>query len=333
MAGPAGLSHPPAAEDTPFPGTAELQAVAAQWIGWLRDERRASRHTVDAYGRDLLGFLGFVAQHRATRPGLATLAELGLADFRAYLAYRQTAGIARSSAARHLSALRTFYRWLDQRGILHNPAVSALRTPRVPKTLPRALTETEAAESLDAIADLAIAPWMGKRDLALLMLLYGCGLRLGEALGLTLRRFPAADPITGAPPPTLRVLGKGNKERDVPLLPAVWQAVAEYLAACPFALEADGPIFVGARGGPLNPGVVQRQVRRLRAALNLPDSATPHALRHSFATHLLRSGGDLRSIQELLGHASLSTTQRYTDVDTARLLDIHRAAHPRGRGS
>ncbi|MBI3516084.1 MAG: tyrosine recombinase XerC [Proteobacteria bacterium] len=306
-----------------FAGDAAVAAACTGWLDWLAHEKRASPHSVDGYGRDVAAFLDFLQGHLGQAPGLADLAQLTPADFRAYLAHRFDAGLARSSAARGLSALRGFFRFLERRGLAANAALGVVRTPRLPKSVPKALSEDEAAQSLETIEGLALHPWMGKRDLALLTLLYGCGLRLGEALGLTRAQVPRGD--------ALMVTGKGNKQRVVPVLPIVREALDDYLAACPFQLAPDAPLFVGARGGALNPGVVQRQVRRLRAALGLPDTATPHALRHSFATHLLGSGGDLRSIQELLGHASLSTTQRYTTVDSTRLLEIHRAAHPRGR--
>ncbi len=313
----------PAVATIGFAGDAAVVAAATAWLDWLTHEKRASRHSVDGYGRDLASFLTFLQEHVGDAPGIDTLAALTPSDFRAYLAHRADLGLARSSTARALSALRGFFRFLDRRGLCANAAIATVRTPRLPKSVPKALSEDEAAQSLETIETLALHPWMGKRDLALLTLLYGCGLRLGEALGMTRGEAPRGDSIT--------VTGKGNKQRLVPVLPVVREAITDYLAHCPWQLAADAPLFVGARGGALNPGVVQRQVRRLRGALGLPETATPHALRHSFATHLLGSGGDLRSIQELLGHASLSTTQRYTAVDGAQLMKVHRAAHPRAR--
>jgi integrase/recombinase XerC len=306
-----------------FAGDAELGDAARRWLAALARERRASRHTVDAYGRDLARFLAFLAEHRGGLPGLAEISALAPADFRAYLAMRAQAGLAASSTARALSGLRSFVRFLAREQLGENVSLALVRRPRTPKPVPKALTVEEAAESLELAEEIAIKPWMGARDLALMTLLYGCGLRLGEALSLTRAQAPKSDALV--------VTGKGNKQRIVPVLPAVIEAVEKYLAACPFQLAASDPLFVGARGGPLNPGVVQRQMRRLRAILGLADSATPHALRHSFATHLLGAGGDLRSIQELLGHASLSTTQRYTAVDQTHLAAVHRAAHPRAR--
>ncbi len=220
-----------------------------------------------------------------------------------------------------MSTLRNFFRFLDRGGLVHNPAVKAVKTPRLPKPVPKALDETDAKAAITTVAELQDEPWLAARDTALLILLYGCGLRIGEALSLTCADMPKSD--------VLRVIGKGRKERIVPVLPIVRDAVRAYRDICPFAPEDNAPLFVGKRGKALNPGVVQRQMRRLRALLGLAETATPHALRHSFATHLLAQGGDLRTIQELLGHASLSTTQRYTVVDEAHLTRVYRASHPR----
>ncbi len=240
------------------------------------------------------------------------------------MARRANDGLARRSTARAVSVVRGFFRFLDRRGLVHNPLGQSLRTPKVPRSVPRPLSVGEARDSVAAIGTFSDEAWIAKRDTALLALLYGCGLRIGEALGLS--RGDAA-----GRPETLVVTGKGRKQRLVPVLPMVADAVDDYLAACPFAGGPDAALFLGARGGPLNPAVAQRQMRRVRAFLDLPETATPHALRHSFATHLLGRGGDLRTIQELLGHASLSTTQRYTEVDGDRLLAVYRGAHPRAR--
>jgi integrase/recombinase XerC len=318
-----GLSHA---------GAPALEAAVASWQRWLRHERRASRHTELAYLGDLAGFLAFLAEHRGEPPTLAMLRELGAADFRAYLARRAALGLARTSNARALSSLRGFMRHLERRGLGGNEALSGVRGPRLPRRLPRPLKPEDARAVIDgaAAAGAPNAPgWVAARDTALLLLLYGCGLRLGEALAL---RQAAVAPLADATGiATLIVHGKGNKERAVPVLPVVSAALAAYLAACPHALAPDAPIFVGIRGGPLNPRQVQGLMARLRGALGLPDSATPHALRHSFATHLLAGGGDLRSIQELLGHASLSTTQRYTGVVDEGLRAQYQRAHPRAR--
>jgi integrase/recombinase XerC len=282
-----------------------------------------SAHTLRAYVGDVRAFLGFIAGHRGGPASLSTLAGLTLADFRAWLAARSGEGAAAATRARGLSAVRSFFRHLDRSGTLHNPALAALGGPKLPRSLPKALTEADAAGTIEAAAGLPEEAWIGRRDRALLLLLYGAGLRLGEALGLTGRDLPREGRMV--------VRGKGRKERLVPVLPIVAEAIADYLAACPFPAGPDRPLFLGVRGGPLNPGVAERQVRRLRHLLGLPASATPHALRHSFATHLLAEGADLRSIQELLGHASLSTTQRYTALDDRRLLGIYESAHPRAR--
>ena len=309
---------------TRFAAAPDLASAISDWQSWLQSERRASPHTLSNYGRDLTGFLDFLREHLGALPDLAALESLKPADFRAFLAARSNAGIGRSSLARGLSTLRGFFRFLDRRGLAANAALAAVRTPKLPKTVPKPLTVEDAGLALDRIAALAEDPWIGKRDLAILTLLYGCGLRLSEALNLTRAKAPLE-------PGMLAVTGKGRKTRTVPVLPAVSAAIADYLALCPYPLGPKAPLFVGARGGPLNPRLVQRQMQRLRGLLDLPETATPHALRHSFATHLLAGGGDLRTIQELLGHASLSTTQRYTAVDAERLLGIYDRAHPRAK--
>ena len=304
-----------------FSAADDLRAAIGLWTAWLAGERRASAHTVAAYGRDLAFFLDFLTEHLGEIPSLASIHALRPADFRAFLAYRAGEGAERVSLARGLSVLRGFLRFLQRRGLAETTALAALRSPKLPRGVPKPLTIVDAAGALDAAADGAAKHWEGTRDTAILTLLYGCGLRLSEALGLTRGEAPLGE--------MLAVTGKGGKQRLLPVLPAVRQAVADYLAACPYTLAKEGPLFVGARGGPLNPRIVQRQMAWLRGFLGLAETATPHALRHSFATHLLGAGGDLRAIQELLGHASLSTTQRYTSVETERLLAIYDAAHPR----
>lgn len=308
-----------------------VEAAVGAWWDWLRHERRASEHTISAYGHDLDGFFGFLARHLGYPPGRKDLAGLGSADFRAYLADRAERGLNRTSTARAVSTLRGFFRFVEKRGLFANTAIHALRTPKVPRAVPRALSESDACQALEVAAELAPEPWVGRRDQALLALLYGCGLRIGEALALNREQMAMGAAQVGSRSGTLRVLGKGGKERIVPVLPAVAEMVHAYVGACPHELGADGPLFVGQRGKRLSAAVAQRQMRRVRAALGLPESATPHALRHSFATHLLAGGGDLRTIQELLGHASLSTTQRYADVDKNRLQTVYEMAHPRAR--
>ncbi len=308
-----------------FAAAADLSRAIAAWDEWLASERRVSPHTRAAYGRDLVQFLAFLVRHRGGLPGLAALAGLKPADFRAALADRAASGGKPSSAARFMSVVRGFFRFLDRRGFAHNAALAAVRTPKRTLPVPKALSPEDAEAVLAGAHDIARETWHGARDAAVMTLLWGCGLRLGEALGLARREAPLT-------PGTLAVTGKGGKTRLVPVLPAVAEAVAAYVASCPYRLAPDGPLFVGARGGPLHPRLVQGQMIKLRALIGLPDSASPHALRHSFATHLLAGGGDLRAIQELLGHASLSTTQRYTAVDAARLAAVYDRAHPRAKG-
>jgi integrase/recombinase XerC len=313
-----------AATPIAFFAAADLIAAVDAWRLWLAAERRASVHTLDGYGRDLAAFLAFLVDHLGAEPDLAALGRLTPSDLRAYLARRMTDGLSRASLARAISTLRGFFRFLDRRDLVHVPALATVKAPRPPRGVPKPLAVDEAAETLAAAAALHPDPWVAARDVALFTLLYGAGLRLGEALALDRRAAPFG--------PTLMITGKGRKQRVVPILPVVAEAVDTYLKLCPYGGGPAEPLFVGARGARLNPGVVQRQMRTLRAQLGLADSATPHALRHSFATHLLAGGGDLRTIQELLGHASLSTTQRYTAVDSARLASIYRDAHPRARG-
>jgi integrase/recombinase XerC len=320
----------PAAAADRVIAAADLAADIDHWQRWLRHERRASPHTLAAYRRDLASFLTFLAGHLGKPACLADLGGLARADFRAWLAARSAAGLQPSSTARALSVVRNFFRFLAKHGGGGNAALGTVRTPRLPRAVPKALTAGEAAEVVEAADDLDDEPWIAKRDTAILALLYGCGLRLGEALALNRRDAPQAH---GDEIPTLVVMGKGRKQRAVPVLPAVAAAVADYLVACPYEGDGDTPLFRGARGARLNPRLVQLRLQRLRARLGLPHSATPHALRHSFATHLLAGGGDLRAIQELLGHASLSTTQRYTEVDASALLAVYDKAHPRARGA
>lgn len=306
-----------------FVAAADVLNALDTWRRWLTTEKRASAHTVRAYQGDIAQFLGFVSDHLGQPPGLNDLGDLGLTDFRAYLARRAKTGAGAASRARGLSGVRNFFRHLDRAGILHNPAITGLSGPKLPRTVPKPLTAEDASAVLETAAELSDADWIGKRDKALFTLLYGCGLRIAEALSLSVGDLPSDGAMT--------VTGKGRKQRLVPVLPAVSDALGDYVAACPYAMQPDDPLFLGARGDRLNPAVANRQMRRLRHLLGLPETATPHALRHSFATHLLAGGADLRAIQELLGHSSLSTTQRYTDVDVEQLLAVHRDTHPRAR--
>jgi integrase/recombinase XerC len=301
----------------------DLAAVRSEWLASLARERRLSALTVEAYERDTRQFLQFLTGHCGGPPGLADVAALRPADLRSFLAHRRNGGTGARSLGRGLAGIRSLLRFLEKRGLGNAAGAAALRAPRQPKSLPKPLTAADARRVVSAGEQLAEEPWIAARNAAVLTLLYGCGLRISEALGLKGSDLASAVDIV------LRVTGKGGKTRLVPVLPAAYEAVAEYRRLCPFHLPAGEPLFRGARGGPLAPAIIQREMQRLRGALGLPDTATPPALRHSFATHLLGRGGDLRAIQELLGHSSLSTTQIYTGVDTARLLEAYDAAHPR----
>lgn len=289
----------------------EIKQLIAQWQSWLLNERRYSPHTLDAYSRDLSGFFDFAAEHLGKVPETADLAKLEVRDFRAYLSQRTARHIDKSSLARELSTLKNFFKWLARYDILRNPALSVIRTPRRAKVLPKALEVNDTFNVIDEAQNLASNSWQGLRDTAIFTLLYGCGLRISEALSLNVGDIGNND--------FLRIKGKGNKERIVPLLPVVVENINKYLAECPYQPKQGEPLFLGARGDRLVPRIIQRQMQKIRAYLGLPDNLTPHALRHSFATHLLAEGTDLRSIQELLGHASLTTTQRYTDVQIETL--------------
>jgi integrase/recombinase XerC len=309
-------------------GTSGSKTVTAEienWLTHLGAERRYSPKTLEAYRRDVEQFLDFLTEHLGGRPSLKDLTALTPADVRAFLAKRRAEGIGSRSLMRTLAGLRGFGRYLERNGKGRVAALSAVRAPKLGKTLPRPLPVTAARRIADSElhADENAAPWIHARDAAVLALLYGSGLRISEALGLT-----RADVGSGARD-AITVTGKGRKQRMVPVLPQVQSLIAEYVALCPYDLPGDGPLFVGAKGGPLSPRIVQLAMARLRGALGLAETATPHALRHSFATHLLARGGDLRAIQELLGHASLATTQIYTEVDAERLIEAYRNAHPR----
>ena len=301
----------------------DVTAEIARWLNYLGAERRMSPKTLEAYQRDVSQFLDFLAGHLGGPPSLKALAKLSPADVRAFMAARRSEGLSSRSLMRVLAGARSFARFLERNGKGKVGALSAVRAPKVPKTLPKPLAIAAAKRISDTElrAGEEREPWIIARDAAVLGLLYGSGLRISEALSLKRKDVGTSDTIT--------VTGKGNKTRMVPVLPQVAKLIADYVALCPIDLPADGMLFVGARGGPLNPRIVQLAMARLRGALGLPDTATPHALRHSFATHLLARGGDLRAIQELLGHASLSTTQIYTAVDSERLLEVYASAHPR----
>ena len=312
--------------DHGLPFSAEVSAEFLRWLAFLGDQKRMSPKTVEAYRRDVTQFLLFMSEHLGDQPSLAALSEL---EPRRTCApsWRRAAprASARRSLMRQLAGARSFARYLERNGKGKVGALNAVRAPKIAKTLPKPLAVPQAKRisDTDLRAGEEREPWIFARDAAVLALLYGSGLRIAEALSLKPRDIPA----TGGD--TLTVIGKGNKARMVPVLPSVLTLIADYIARCPYDLPDDGPLFLGAKGGPLSPRIIQLTMERLRGALSLPDTATPHALRHSFATHLLSRGGDLRAIQELLGHASLSTTQIYTAVDTERLLDAYNAAHPR----
>ncbi len=304
----------------------QLSLQMTRWLAHLRTERRLSPKTLEAYARDLRQFLLFLSNHWGARVALTHFAKLEATDIRAFMAARRADDVAGRSLARALAGLRSFGKFLEREGVGKLGALSAIRAPKIGKSLPKPIQMASAKRLVDADerAGENREPWIWARDAAVMALLYGSGLRISEALGLKRRDVPL--PGKGD---VLVVTGKGNKTRMVPVLQSVLAQVQDYIAQCPHPLPADGPVFVGARGGPLSPRIIQLTMERLRGALGLPDSATPHALRHSFATHLLTRGGDLRAIQELLGHASLSTTQIYTGIDTERLFEVYRTAHPR----
>jgi integrase/recombinase XerC len=301
----------------------DVPAEISRWLRFLGDEKRMSPKTLEAYGRDVGQFLAFLAEHLGGAPTLKQLAKLTPSDVRAFMAARRAQGAGNRSLMRGLAGTRSFARFLERNGKGKVGALAAIRTPKLPRSLPKPLAIADAKRMADTElrAGETREPWILARDAAVLGLLYGSGLRIAEALSLKRKEMPTGDQLT--------VTGKRNKTRMVPVLPQVAKLIADYVALCPLEIPPDGPLFVGARGGPLSPRIVQLAMARLRGALGLPDSATPHALRHSFATHLLARGGDLRAIQELLGHASLSTTQIYTQVDSERLLEVYANAHPR----
>ncbi len=292
------------------------------FLAHIRDERRMAAKTVEAYGSDLAGFFAFLTLHAGAPVTAKSLSLLGARDIRAFLAARRREGLSDASIARALSSIKALYRWLDRAHGLQNAEIAYLQGPKRPARLPRPVSVEAARDMIDGAGLAPDKPaWIGARDAAVLSLLYGSGLRISEALGLTGADLPLGDRV--------RIHGKGGKVRVLPVLPAVRRAVAGYVRCCPYALGRHDPVFRGEKGGPLSPRIVQGLVQSLRGQLGLPQTATPHALRHAFATHLLANGADLRAIQTLLGHASLSTTQVYAGVDAAHLKRVHAAAHPR----
>ncbi|MGB7319605.1 MAG: tyrosine recombinase XerC [Planktotalea sp.] len=291
------------------------------WLETQKSLKGASENTIKAYNADTVDFIAFMAEYTGETQGLAALSRITTRDMRAWMAATRSTDVGARSLARKLSSVKSFYRWLAEREGFEPTAVLTIRAPKFQKKLPRPLAIDAAKAMIDTVELQTPHAWVAARDSAVLTLLYGCGLRISEALGLTGADVPLPD--------SLRIVGKGGKERVVPVLPAARDAVASYLKLCPHPLEPTSPLFRGIRGGALNPRAVQEVMSKARMQLGLPATATPHAMRHSFATHLLSAGGDLRSIQELLGHASLSTTQAYTAVDTARLMEVYDRAHPK----
>ena len=299
---------------------ADLQNALNRWQEWLRVEKNVSRHTLRAYCSDISHFVSFLATHFARPPSLSDIGDASIRDFRAWMSKKAMEGTSNASRARSLSGIKNFLGWLDRQGILHNAAIKTVRSPKLPHKLPRPLHEAQALQVLEN-AGLMAEDWVGARDCALFTLLYGCGLRIDEALSLNINDLPRDG--------FLRVLGKGRKERQVPVIKIVERTLKTYMELCPYPTKPERPLFLGTQGKRLHQGVAQKSMRDLRNMLGLAENATPHALRHSFATHLLQNGANLREIQELLGHASLSTTQRYTEINAEELIKIYKAAHPR----
>jgi len=298
-----------------------LRMAVVDWLDLQRALNGVSEHTITAYRSDVTGWLSFLMQHHGTSFGTGKIADLTISDMRSWMAFERGRGVGARSLARSLSAVKTFTRWIAERDGFDASGVLSARSPKFGKKLPRPLTADAAQDMISTVELQSSEPWINARDAAVLTLLYGCGLRISEALSLTGKDVPLTD--------TIRIVGKGNKERLVPVLPVARRAVADYIRECPFDLGDDTALFRGKRGGALNPRLISKVTEKARMQLGLPSTVTPHAMRHSFATHLLNAGGDLRAIQELLGHASLATTQAYTAVDTARLLEVYDAAHPR----
>jgi integrase/recombinase XerC len=317
-----GTPEAPTPDGPTLPAAEDLRAAVGAWLGYMAHELGRADNTLVAYERDLRQLLAWLERDLGRAPALADLARIDARQLRGFLASRRQAKVGSRSLARSLSGLRTFFRWLEREDVARNRAIREVARPRVGHGIPKPLSVEKAAAVVDG-GMAAELDWIAARDAAVLLLLYGSGLRISEALGIARREAPTGERQV------LRVVGKGGKERLVPVLPVTQAAVSRYLALCPYSLAPDGPLFLGAKGGPLSPRIVQLLMERMRGALGLPDTATPHALRHSFATHLLSAGADLRQIQELLGHASLSTTQVYTEVDRDRLLAVYDKAHPR----
>lgn len=299
----------------------EVLEIIKRWQGWLKNERRYSEHTLDAYFRDLSDFFIYLNQRLEHLPNLSDISQIDIRGFRGYISARASRHLDKTTLARNISGLKNFYRWLDDNDIIKNSAISIVSSPKLPKSLPKALDIEDTFNVIESTKEFSKDLWQGLRDTAVFTLLYGCGLRISEALSLNIGDINPHNDF-------VRIRGKGNKERIVPLLPIIINAVDDYLAKCPYKMRVGEPLFLGARGERLSPRIIQRQLQKIRIYLGLPESLTPHALRHSFATHLLAEGTDLRSIQELLGHSSLTTTQRYTDVQIDTLTKEYNKAHP-----
>lgn len=302
--------------------TIEHLGIISDFLLYLTTEKRASKHTVISYKTDLLYFLDFLSKHLGKTVNYDTLQSLQHSDFRKWMSYRHSQNLRNSSTSRALSAIKSFYKFLKRSKDIDNKTVTNLRNPKIKKAVPKALNENNAKTVIEYICEIHKDEWQAARDIALLTLIYGCGLRISEAVELKRKQAPIKSD-------SIIIKGKGNKERMVPVLPIIQERLREYLKLCPYGFMPDDPLFVGARGGKYSPVLFQRLIQRIREYLELPDTVTPHAFRHSFATHLLSAGADLRSIQELLGHSSLSTTQRYTKIDAKRLLDVYKKKHPR----
>jgi len=297
-----------------------LSEILSQWHSYLKNEKQYSEHTLRAYQIDINSFLQFQTSYLGQDITAAILENLALKDFRAWLAHRQRSGKSHKSTARAMSTIRSFYKYLEKQEILQNHAVFNVNSPKIPKSVPKALNSTDAVDASLAIGQISDENWVSKRDIAVLTLIYGCGLRISEALSLNVSELPISDVI--------KIHGKGNKEREVPVLPIIQERIRDYVDSCP--LKLTHALFVGIRGQRLTAEVFRRQLKNLKCLLGLPESATPHAFRHSFATHLLENGVGLREIQELLGHSSISSTQIYTKVDAKNLMDVYEKSHPKG---
>ncbi|MDX1738939.1 MAG: tyrosine recombinase XerC [Alphaproteobacteria bacterium] len=308
----------------PVAGNNVVAQNLRQFLIYLETEKRYSPLTCKNYQRDIASFLYFLAGHLDEHPSLTQLEKLKAADFRSWLAYLASKELAKTSIARHLSAVKSWFSYMGRQGICENPSLKSVRSPRLPKSVPKPVSDVDAKDLIKLAYELHDEDWQGYRDMAAMTLLYGCGLRISEALNLDFKDWQVQDTAKA-----LTVTGKGGKQRRIPILPQVQKAMDLYISHCPFDLSSGGALFRGKKGGRLSPRIIQLSLQKIRPLLGLPDTATPHALRHSFATHLLAGGGDLRSIQELMGHASLASTQRYTDVDKDRLLQAYRDAHPR----